>query len=545
MGKKSKRNRSTTKPSEPAREAPALRAPRQEEEKETKDNLRFQDPFVEEIEDEEGDDDEEWDDVNEDDANNGGAGAGYDLVQSWNPLTGERLKEGQELEMDPTAYKMHHALSADWPSLSFDIIRDDLGDHRTRFPHCLTAVMGSQADRPEQNQLTVLKLSDLARMQVETEDDILGEEYDKDKDDDDLDESDDEIDLDPVAEHYSMAHHGGVNRVRCMPQQPHIVATWSDVGKVNLFNVESILERFAASTGRTPKKQPQSQQPTAFSEIPNKPFYSYNKHRTEGYALDWSRVKPGQLVSGDCDGNIHLWTPKDQGGTGYTVSPAYQANEKLISRSSTKGGNVMKSVEDLQWSPSEATVFASAECGGYIRVFDIRAPGRSMLNHQVHANGADVNVLSWNRLVTNLLASGSDDGVLSVWDLRKFSSPAAAATTTNHKGAASATTPSPLARFTPHKSPITSVEWHPTDESMVAVTDDVGAYIYDLSVEEDEDQMAASGHDNNATGAIPPQLLFVHSGSEQFKEVHWHPQISSCLMTTALSGYSVFIPSNL
>ena len=96
----------------------------------------------------------------------------------------------------------------------------------------------------------------------------------------------------------------------------------------------------------------------------------------------------------------------------------------------------------------------------------------------------------------------------------------------------------PLARFTPHKSPLNSVEWHPTDESMLAVTDDVGAYIYDLSVEEDETS-------KTSLPDVPPQLLFVHSGSEQFKEVHWHPQISSCLMTTALSGYSVFIPSNL
>lgn len=98
----------------------------------------------------------------------------------------------------------------------------------------------------------------------------------------------------------------------------------------------------------------------------------------------------------------------------------------------------------------------------------------------------------------------------------------------------------PLARFTPHKSPLNSVEWHPTDESMLAVTDDAGAYIYDLSVEEDETTTSKS-----PSLDVPPQLLFVHSGSEQFKEIHWHPQISSCLMTTALSGYSVFIPSNL
>uniref|UniRef100_A0A7S2YH96 Histone-binding protein RBBP4 N-terminal domain-containing protein n=1 Tax=Entomoneis paludosa TaxID=265537 RepID=A0A7S2YH96_9STRA len=313
--------------------------------------------------------------------------------------------------------------------------------------------------------------------------------------------------MDPVVEHYSIKHYGGVNRVRCMPQQQNIVATWSDTGKVNLFNVESILQRFAASSGKGALQQ---------SEIPSKPFFSYTKHRTEGYAIDWSRVKQGQLLSGDCEGDIHLWTPREDGG-GYTVTPSYHANEK------TKNTGGIPSVEDLQWSPTEATVFASAECGGYIRVFDIRAPGRSMLNHQVHENGSDVNVLSWNHLVTNLIASGSDDGVMSVWDLRKFSGDNI----------------SPLARFTPHQSPISSVEWHPTDESMVAVTDDMGAYIYDLSVEEDESAMTPGKLD------IPPQLLFVHSGSEQFKEVHWHPQISSCLMTTAVSGYSAFIPSNL
>ena len=120
----------------------------------------------------------------------------------------------------------------------------------------------------------------------------------------------------------------------------------------------------------------------------------------------------------------------------------------------------------------------------------------------------------------NLLSTGDDDGVVSVWDLRNFQKS------------------KPLARFTSHQTPITSLEWHPTDESMLAVTDDVGAYVYDLSVEEEYTTLGESED-------IPPQLLFCHKGSELFKEVHWHPQISSCLMTTALSGFSVFIPSNL
>jgi ribosome assembly protein RRB1 len=88
---------------------------------------------------------------------------------------------------------------------------------------------------------------------------------------------------------------------------------------------------------------------------------------------------------------------------------------------------------------------------------------------------------------------------------------------------------------------------------MIAVSDDRGTYIYDLSIEEDDPDTAADvsngdggGGDSGIVGSeIPPQLLFVHSGSEMTKEVRWHPQIPSCVATTSLSGFTVFIPSNL
>jgi ribosome assembly protein RRB1 len=560
MGKKSKRNRGSNNKQEVdhSRPAPSLRR-REEEEEETKDNLRFQDPFIEEFRND--DEDEEWEDMQEDDdeegndagggkmggrgggqgATSSGADSSYEVIHSWNPLTGQALQPGQALEMDASAYKMHHAISGEWPALTFDFLRDDLGDHRTRFPHSLILATGTQAQRSQDNSLCIMKLSDLARMPQENEDDddILGEEYDnedndddnKDSDDDDSSasssEDDDDIDLDPIVEHYNVKHVGGVNRLRCMPQRSNIIATWSDTGKVNLFNVDAILERFAVSQGKFSSSSPGE----AMSAMPTKPFFSYSKHSTEGYAMDWSRVQEGALVTGDCHGNIHLWTPR--GGDSYTVTASYQKGSTVSSG---------QSIEDLQWSPKEATVFASAECNGFVRIFDTRAPGRAMLSHQIHSSSAfgsnDVNVLSWNALVSNLLATGSDSGILSVWDLRKFSS------SSDKDGVVS-----PLARFSPHKTPITSVEWHPTDESMLAVTDDLGAYIYDLSVEEDT-KTTSDDNDGDyqvlATSKdIPPQLLFVHSGSEQFKEVHWHAQIPSCLMTTALSGYSVFIPSNL
>jgi ribosome assembly protein RRB1 len=84
---------------------------------------------------------------------------------------------------------------------------------------------------------------------------------------------------------------------------------------------------------------------------------------------------------------------------------------------------------------------------------------------------------------------------------------------------------------------------------MIVVSDEDATYIYDLSIEEDEEEEDGNGNGKAASevgeGEIPPQLLFVHCGSQNTKEVHWHPQITSLVMTTALSGYSSFIPSNL
>jgi ribosome assembly protein RRB1 len=524
MGKKSKKrsSKAANKGSDPASSRPAPANRTATNEIETKDNLRFADPFIEE---DDGDLDGEEDEVESVDeklpANDDDDAMQEESqqhgVQVWSPFSDEALQREEKLEMDASAYKMHHAMTPEWPCLSFDFCRDDYGESRTRFPHTLRAVVGSQAASAKENQLTVMKVSNLSRIKVETDDDILGEELnpnkndkDDDNDDDSSSSSDEEIDLDPIVEHYVIPHpFGGINRVRVMPQNANIVATWSEDATVNIFNISSVRQRFDVSEGKGGGMLP--------SELPKKPFFRYQGHKTEGFALDWSSKTAGQLVTGDCNGSIHVWTTRPDGT--YAVSPFY----------STKN----KSVEDLQWSPTEPTVFCSANCEGYVRVFDTRAPNKAMLSHRIHE--ADVNVISWNKIVTNLLTTGGDDGTLSVYDLRHFSP---------------TQTVKPLARFTPHRTPLTSVEWHPTDESMLAASDAVGTYIYDFSVEEDDTtDNHAAGHNNNnnesSAQQLPPQLLFVHCGSEQYKEVHWHPQITSCIMTTALTGFSMFIPSNL
>lgn len=65
-------------------------------------------------------------------------------------------------------------------------------------------------------------------------------------------------------------------------------------------------------------------------------------------------------------------------------------------------------------------VFASASADKTVAVWDLRKKNGSMLSLKAHEE--DVNVISWNRNVTYLLASGSDDGSFKIWDLRAFGS---------------------------------------------------------------------------------------------------------------------------
>lgn len=44
------------------------------------------------------------------------------------------------------------------PCLSFDVIADDLGSNRSEFPHTMYLVAGSQAEKPKDNCVIVMKV---------------------------------------------------------------------------------------------------------------------------------------------------------------------------------------------------------------------------------------------------------------------------------------------------------------------------------------------------------------------------------------------------
>ncbi|KAJ1981221.1 Ribosome assembly protein rrb1 [Dimargaris xerosporica] len=404
-------------------------------------------------------------------------------------LPGQALGEDEQLEVDNKAYVMLHSLQLRWPCLSFDFVPDPAGINSVAFPMTLYAVAGTQADSPGKNEVVFMKMSQLHRTQ--------NDDDDGDGDDGAVND-DDTLDDDPILETKIVNHQGGVNRVRVSDWQGKpVVATWADTGKVHIWDASAPTKALAT---------PGYQMPAAV----RRPLHTVTSHgRNEGFALDWS-AEGGHLLTGDINSDIYLTQRNAQSG-------AFVADRTPFSGHTS-------SVEDLQWSPSEKSVFASASADQTVRIWDCRQKKRSALN--VHAHTSDVNVITWNTKTAYLLASGADDGVFSIWDLRTFSS--------NQQAK-----PIPVATFKWHQSPITSIEWSPHEESVLSVSGaDDQATLWDLSVELDPEEMQAMN--DAAQTEVPPQLLFIHQGQSDIKEVHWHPQRPGVLMSTASTGFNVY-----
>lgn len=118
-------------------------------------------------------------------------------------LPGQALEKDEVLEADQSAYEMLHSMNVHWPCLSFDILWDQLGEERCTFPATAYVVTGTQADLTHNNEVLVMKMSQLAKTKNDD-----GNDSDDDSDDED------DVDDDPILEHKSMKHMGGVNRIR-------------------------------------------------------------------------------------------------------------------------------------------------------------------------------------------------------------------------------------------------------------------------------------------------------------------------------------------
>ncbi|KAK6930479.1 Histone-binding protein RBBP4, N-terminal, partial [Dillenia turbinata] len=301
-------------------------------------------------------------------------------------------------------------------------------------------------------------------------------------------------------------HDGEVNRARYMPQNPFIIATKTISAEVYVFDYS-----------KHPSKPP--------LDGACNPDLRLRGHSTEGYGLSWSQFKQGHLLSGSDDAQICLWdinaTPKNKAVEAMQI---FKDSEKfamlfgidMLSHTGVHEGVV----EDVAWHLRHEYLFGSVGDDQYLLIWDLRTPSankpiQSVIAHQSegirivhpgflanHVLGAFlltlVNCLAFNPFNEWVVATGSTDKTVKLFDLRKISTA--------------------LHTFDCHKEEVFQVGWNPKNETILASCC-LGRrlMVWDLS-RIDEEQTPEDAEDG------PPELLFIHGGhTSKISDFSWNP----------------------
>ncbi|XP_076275026.1 histone-binding protein RBBP4-like isoform X2 [Rhynchophorus ferrugineus] len=252
-------------------------------------------------------------------------------------------------------------------------------------------------------------------------------------------------------------HEGEVNRARYMPQNPSVVATKTPSSDVLVFDY----------TKYTSKPDPSGE---------CNPDLRLRGHQKEGYGLSWNPNRNGYLLSASHDHTICLWdinaTPKE--------------NRVIDAKTIFTGTGHTGVVEDVAWHLLHESLFGSVADDQKLMFWDIRCNNTRKPAITVDAHTAEVNCLSFSPYSEYILATGSSDKTVALWDLRNLKLK--------------------LHSLESHKDEIFQVQWSPHNKTILASSGtDRRLHVWDLRkiVEKQSAEDAEDG---------PPELLFSHRG---------------------------------
>lgn len=337
---------------------------------------------------------------------------------------------------------MTHAL--EWPSLTVHWLPDKTLHQNKEFS-VQRLILGTHTSDAEQNYLMI------ARVHLPVEDTPIDtRKYD--------DQKGEVGGFGSVSEKIEIIqkinHEGEVNRARSMPQNTNLIATKTPSSDVFIFDYT-----------KHPSKP--------VSDGKCNPTLRLRGHEKEGYGISWSPRNQGYLLSASDDKTVCMW---DIG--------ALPKNNSIIDAKSIYKAHT-DVVEDVAWHNHHAEYFGSVGDDKRLILWDTRQPSNTPYA-MVDAHAGEVNCISFNPFCEFLIATGSADKTVALWDMRNTSAR--------------------LHTFSAHTDEVFQVQWSPHHETVLASCgSDRRVNVWDLSRIGDE-QTAEDAEDG------PPELLFIHGG---------------------------------
>ncbi|GJJ72252.1 histone-binding protein RBBP4 [Entomortierella parvispora] len=272
-------------------------------------------------------------------------------------------------------------------------------------------------------------------------------------------------------------HEGEVNRARYMPQNPDIIATKAVSGDLFIFD-------------RT--RHPS--QPAAGGVCA--PEIRLKGHTKEGYGLSWNPTLQGHLISASEDTTVCHWD----------INAASKDKKVLDAYRIYRGHTAV--VEDVAWHCLHDSLFASVGDDQRMLIWDTRSTSSDKPVHNIHAHAAEVNCVAFSPSSEFILATGSGDRTVGLWDLRNLKNK--------------------LHSFESHQDEILQLAWSPHNETILASAGgDRRINIWDLS-RIGEEQTSEDAEDG------PPELLFVHGGhTNKVSDFSWNQNEPWVIASTA------------
>lgn len=239
-------------------------------------------------------------------------------------------------------------------------------------------------------------------------------------------------------------------------------------------------------------------------------------HSKEGFGLEWNpnNDKQNLLLSSSEDCKIAIWDINNQ-----KLTPEIKPIRTIESHDNI--------VNDVSWNKSISSIFASVSDDSSYQIHDLRLSTGPILHitnahHEPDSENQfnfPINSVDFNDSVSTLFATGGADNYIQLWDLRNPTIP--------------------LRRLSGHKGPVVGLKFH--ENYLLSSSIDNRVLVWDIN------KLDEGEPDRRKTDYVDPCLAFLHGGhTGKIYDADWHPDLQNLIVSCAEDGLlEVWRPSHL